>query len=348
MPDKFKGRHIVSTQEISRDDYLTILTRAKRFKYGNSRMRKTFYGQSMALLFYEPSTRTYSTFMEAMRRYGGRADHGFTSSGSTSVAKGESLEDTIIHYLGLGVDVIILRHPSDGSAQWAADVADDYRKRRGTEKVVVVINGGDGKHQHPTQAIGDIFTIQDELGDWNAPGKLKTGDGLDFLVFGDIRYGRAAKSCIEAAHQVFGIKRLYMACHPLVAPTPEMISGYKRRGIEDVYVIHRYEDFVDLLNGNIDVAYGSRIQEERQGKGTPEGDKKLEAIHSCGIVLRDDTIKNPREHLIVMHPQPFNKHHPVISRKVKGEPWAKWEPQAENHVSTRAGILELVLFGEEL
>jgi aspartate carbamoyltransferase len=344
----FQGRHIISTKDLSRDDYISILRKAKRFKYRQeTRIKKNFHGQSMALLFYEPSTRTHSTFKEAIRRYGGRADHGFTSAGSTSVAKGESVEDTVIHYLGLGVNVIVIRHPMDGSAQWAADVADDFREDWGEGKPYSVINGGDGQNEHPTQAAGDVFTIQDELGDWENIGTLRIGNGLDFLSFGDIRYGRAAKSVIKAAHQVFGIKNLYMACHPFVGPTENMMAEYRKLGIPDIVVVHKPEDFIELLNGNVDVAYGSRIQEERQGKGTPHGDAKLKDIHGA-IQLRKGMVTSPREHLVVMHPQPFNKINPVITRDVKREPFAKWVPQSMNHVPTRAGIVELVLFGEDI
>lgn len=340
----FKGRHIISTRDLSREDYMVILREAKRFKYDvDSRIRKNFHGQSAALLFYEPSTRTHSTFTEAVRRYGGRADHGFTSSGSTSVAKGESLEDTIIHYLGLGVDVIVMRHPMDGSARWAADVSDQYTERR-KKKRVPVINGGDGKNQHPTQAIGDIFTIQDELSEWEKIGELKTGRKLDFLAFGDIKYGRAMKSAIEAAHQMFVIDNLYLASHPHVGASGEMIADYRKAGM-NVHVVQKPADFQELLNGNVDVAYGSRIQEERQGKGTPDGDSMLQRIHGF-IKLEKGMIETPREHMIVMHPQPFNQHNPIITRDVKAEPWAAWEQQAENHVFTRAGVLELVLFGD--
>ena len=353
----FRGRHIISTSDLSTGDYTAILNRARRFKYKSGEgIRKTFYGQSMALLFYEPSTRTFSTFKEAIRRFGGRADHEITSTGATSVKKGESMKNNVKQYLNLGVDVIVLRHPMDGSARWAADVADKYARMYGEEYPTVIINGGDGRHQHPTQAIGDVFTIRDELGEKDENGKwrgkvdeLTLGRELDFMVFGDVRYGRAAKSCIEAAHKIFRIGNLYLACHPLVAPDEEMVGAYRNSGIKNVSVVHRPEDFAELLNGNVDVAYGARIQAERQGKGTSDGDKKLEEIYSSGIALEEGMVSSPREHMIVMHPQPFDQNHPVImDDELEDQPYAKWDPQAINHVFTRAGILELVLKGDDL
>ena len=118
-------------------------------------------------------------------------------------------------------------------------------------------------------------------------------------------------------------------------------------GIRKVRVVHKPGEFVELLNGNVDIAYGARIQAERQ-RGAPEGDKNLEAIYSSGIVLEEGTVSAPREHMVVMHPQPFDQFHPMImDDELEDRPYAKWDPQAINHVFTRAGILELVLCGDD-
>src|SRR5687767_7776378 len=165
----FRGRHVVSADDFSKDDLLYLLDAAAFFEGATG---PRLAGRILGTLFFEPSTRTRLSFESAMHRLGGGVV-GFADAKMTSQTKGESLADTI-RMVECYCDVIVIRHPSEGAARLAAETAH-----------IPVINGGDGSNQHPTQTFLDLYTIR------KAHGRL---DGLRIGFLGDLRYGRAVHS----------------------------------------------------------------------------------------------------------------------------------------------------------
>src|SRR5437016_450693 len=166
-------RHVLESQQFSRPLLQELFERAGRMREDSHRAAGRLQGQVMAALFYEPSTRTRLSFESAMLRLGGRAIGTDNAREFSSAAKGETLEDTIRIVAGYA-DVIVLRHHEEGAARRAAAVSD-----------VPVINAGDGRGQHPTQSLLDLYTIQDELG------RL---DGITVAMVGDLANGRTVRS----------------------------------------------------------------------------------------------------------------------------------------------------------
>ena len=174
LAEQMRGSDILSIRQFRPGELTTLLRIAERFE---DRDRQILAGRVLALLFFEPSTRTRLSFESAMVRLGGSCV-GFAEAGISSASKGESLKDTIRiveHYC----DMIVLRHPWEGSARASAEAT-----------ALPVINGGDGANQHPTQTLLDLYTIQRRLG---------RVSGLTIGFLGDLKYGRAAHSLIEAA-----------------------------------------------------------------------------------------------------------------------------------------------------
>src|ERR671925_586317 len=166
-------RHVIESRQFSRTLLEDLFARADEIKREPHRFMGRLAGQVMAALFYEPSTRTRLSFEAAMLRLGGQTMGTDNAREFSSAAKGETLEDTIQIVSGYS-DVIVLRHNEEGAARRAAAVSD-----------VPVINAGDGKGQHPTQALLDVYTIKDELG------RL---DGVSVAMVGDLANGRTARS----------------------------------------------------------------------------------------------------------------------------------------------------------
>jgi len=178
MNTDFRDRDVISITDFSREEILHICEAGRRMyemeKAGKrNALRDALKHRTLSYMFYEPSTRTRTSFNTGMRELGGRYD-GFSGTEGTSVMKNETVRDTVTMMCANHNDVIVMRHPLDGSLQWAADVAN-----------IPVINGGDGKNEHPTQALLDILTIYVMKG-----GKL---DGLRVGFGGDMSHGRTVR-----------------------------------------------------------------------------------------------------------------------------------------------------------
>jgi len=226
-PD-LKGRSLVSIQDFSRAEIEHVLATARQL--GGARTRD-LQGSQVALLFYESSTRTRNSFLTAVHHLGGD-ECGFNSGEGSSVQKGESLADTIRMFAGY-CEAIVLRHPRDGSARWAADVSS-----------VPLINAGDGKNQHPTQTLLDLFAIQ------NTQGRL---ENLSIGMVGDLKYGRTVHSLVEALSLYPG-NRLHLLSPPSLAMPQAYLDLWLERGLS-VEFHNRFEDMVPQL----DVLYCTRI-----------------------------------------------------------------------------------------
>ncbi|MHC4862409.1 MAG: aspartate carbamoyltransferase, partial [Planctomycetota bacterium] len=192
MVRRFAGRDVISPRDFEKDEILFILDVASRFE---ELAAPLLQGKILAALFFEPSTRTRLSFESAMHRLGGQC-LGFAEKGVSSVAKGESLRDTI-RVVEAYCDAIVLRHPVEGAARVAAEATSRP-----------VINGGDGANQHPTQTLLDLYTIRKE----------KEGiDGLKIGFLGDLKYGRAVHSLVETLCH-FDVEITLISPHSLRLP----------------------------------------------------------------------------------------------------------------------------------
>src|SRR5256885_3405314 len=223
-------RHLISIHDLMRDDVERLLATARTFERSLEREVKklpTLRGRTVVNLFYESSTRTSSSFELAAKRLS--ADTMSIKSSGSSVDKGESLKDTAITLGAYDPDVIVIRHPQIGAPQIVARVTSAH-----------VVNAGDGKHQHPTQALLDLYTLQQELG------RL---EGLHVAIVGDVLHSRVARSLVQAFALV-GIR-----C-TLVGPPALLPRDY---GVESTTDIGAIRD--------ADVVYVLRMQNERMEAG---------------------------------------------------------------------------------
>src|SRR5437899_2688238 len=202
-------RHVVERQQFARPLLEELLHRADEMKRQPHHFSGRLAGQVMAALFYEPSTRTRLSFESAMLRLGGRTMGTDNAREFSSAAKGETLEDTIRIVSGYS-DVIVLRHNEEGAARRAAAVSD-----------VPVINAGDGKGQHPTQALLDVYTIRDELG------RL---DGIRVAMVGDLANGRTVRSLAYLLSKYRDVRITFVA-PPQVAMRPDIKSHLDDCGV---------------------------------------------------------------------------------------------------------------------
>lgn len=266
-----------------------------------------------ALVFYEPSTRTFSSFAAAMGRVGGETVgiHGMKQY--SSVSKGEDLRDTI-KTLDQYADVIVLRHPEEGAAQIAADVAE-----------VPVINAGDGIGEHPTQALLDLYTIGEEIRRAGRNGI----DGVHVVFVGDLRYGRTVHSLVKLL-SMYNVGMSFVSPENLRLKVPVMNKYVRDKGIlvEETYDIHDVVDKADVL-------YVTRVQKERMS----EEDYKLAAVNGK-YHITPEVLEQARPQTIVMHPLPRNDE---ISREVDTDPRTAYFRQVKNGMYIRMALLAGVL-----
>jgi aspartate carbamoyltransferase catalytic subunit len=317
---RVKGsRDIISIREFSVDDIGVFLEKACDIKNNPGEYSSFLEGKSLARLFYEPSRRTNESFRLAMERLGGEANIGFTTPKGTSVEKGESIRSNIRMCEQYGATCIVIRHPRDGSARYAADVTE-----------LPVINGGDGYNEHPTQNLMDLFTIHEKQG------RL---DNLKILFFNDLKYGRTTRLVYPLSK--FPKNRFYFLSHRNVR-MPENVKHYLNANAVKWEESLNPRDFPDILS-EVDVAYGSRTQNERFPK-TPEGQEMLYDVMDY-VVLSKKTLKaaKPNKNLMIMHPLPVDEEHPCLQiEELEDEPFAYWNQQAGNGIPARQAMLYLI------
>jgi aspartate carbamoyltransferase len=304
---RFKGNHILSVSQFSLDDIAYIFDVAEEFRLLVRRIGvlDLLKGYVLANLFYEPSTRTASSFLAAIHRLGGTAIP-INEVRYSSVTKGESLPDTV-RTLESYSDVIVLRHPEVGSAALAAKYA---RKP--------IINAGDGIGEHPTQALLDLFTILQERG---------RIDGLTVTMLGDLRFGRTVHSLAKLL-AMFKVRINYVSPDLLQMPSDfvEMISA---KGLEQA-------SFADLnaVLAETDVLYVTRIQKERFTD--PDQYEKLKDSYA----ITSEVMARAKPTMTLMHPLPRVTE---ISMEVDEDPRAAYFRQMEYGLYVRMALLALVL-----
>jgi aspartate carbamoyltransferase catalytic subunit len=303
----FKGVDILSGKQFTREGLDQILGVAGEMdeRLGKDRSLDLLNGYVMGSLFFEPSTRTRLSFETAMHRLGGDVV-GFAQAGTSSVAKGESLNDTI-RTVNEYVDVIVMRHPEIGSAKQAAGVSD-----------VPVLNGGDGAGQHPTQALLDLFTIHVEQGQV---------DGNTIALCGDLKNGRTVHAGVEL-YKHYDCDLIFVAPKALRMPT-EITERLREESVE-------VEETTDLEEAmaQADVLYMTRIQKERFDD--PAEYERLKGSY----VLTREMVERLNPELTIMHPLPRVNE---ITTDVDDLPGAAYFRQARNGVPVRMALLGMVL-----
>jgi aspartate carbamoyltransferase catalytic subunit len=267
-PPRPGRRHLLAVSDLSRTDVERILDTARALARSLDRDVKklpTLRGRTIVHLFYESSTRTLSSFELAAKRLS--ADTMSLRSSGSSVDKGESLKDTALTLAAYDPDVIVIRHPSIGAPQLVARSTDAH-----------VVNAGDGKHQHPTQALLDLYTIREALG------RL---DGVHVAIVGDVAHSRVARSLVQAL-------ALVGARATLVGPPTLLPRDIAAMGCDVSYDI-------DAIAG-ADVVYALRMQRERMEAGAAFVPSLREYAACWGI-----TPERVRPGQVVMHPGPMNR-----------------------------------------
>lgn len=297
----WRGADLISIRDLGRAEIEAVLARAEAIRPDPSLLR----GRVMASLFFEPSTRTQLSFATAMARLGGEVI-GFSGTAGTSIQKGETLYDTI-KMVERYADVIVIRHPLEGSARFAADVAQ-----------IPVINAGDGANQHPTQTLLDLFTIR------RFCGRL---DGLHIGLVGDLKYGRTVHSLATALTNFEEI-RLRLISPPLLRMPPRIL--------EEVQGRIAFEETEELDLSGLDVVYMTRIQRER----FPDVEE-YERVKGA-YILDLEACRKLKPEAIILHPLPRVGE---IDPRVDALPQAKYFEQAASGVPIRMALLSLILLG---
>jgi len=298
-------RHLISITDVTRDDLERLLATARTFERSLEREVKklpTLKGRLVINVFYESSTRTSSSFELAAKRLS--ADTMSIKSSGSSVDKGESLKDTAITLGAYDPDVIVIRHPQIGAPQLVARVTDAH-----------VVNAGDGKHQHPTQALLDLYTMRAEVGQI---------DGLHVAIVGDVLHSRVARSLIQAL-------TLMDARVTLVGPPTLLPRGIEAMGCETSTEIESI--------AAADVVYVLRMQRERMDEGANFVPSLREYAARWGV-----TPERLRPGQKVMHPGPMNRGVEIDSR-VADAPDALIEAQVRAGLVTRMAVLYDLLVG---
>ncbi|MEA2034451.1 MAG: aspartate carbamoyltransferase [Euryarchaeota archaeon] len=295
--------HIISIKDFEREKLDLILKKAEDIDSAGV-AEHTLEGKLVALLFFEPSTRTRMSFASALARLGGTSITVDSVEGS-SISKGETLADTI-RVVSSYVDAIVLRHPKEGAARLASEFSS-----------VPVINAGDGAGQHPSQTLLDLYTIKQSM----------PLDGIDVGLLGDLRYGRTAHSLAYALSN-YDVRLHTIAPNGLELPGG-LTDELRKKGVE----IIEYRDVKEIIR-ELDVLYVTRMQRER----FPDSSSYLSVAESSR--LTPELLEGVREKMIVLHPLPRAGE---IDPRVDKLPYARYFEQAANGIPIRMAMLREVM-----
>jgi len=298
-----KNRSLISINDYTKEEYYKILDIAEGFE--KNPRQSLLEGYVIASLFFEPSTRTRLSFESAVQMLGGRII-GFTDAGSSSVKKGESLRDSIMTVANYS-DLIIMRHPVEGSARYASEVSS-----------VPIINAGDGSNQHPTQCLLDLYSIR------KTQGKL---ENLNIAFVGDLKYGRTVHSNVIALTQ-------FNTTYHLVSPIELKLPSAVKQHIKDNNLeYHQYTELEDVLE-KADIIYMTRIQRERFSDPM-----EYEKVKNSYVLKKEMLIKT-KDNMRVLHPMPRVNE---IEVAVDSDEKAYYFQQALNGVYIRQALVTSIL-----
>ncbi|CAM2007486.1 aspartate carbamoyltransferase [Acanthopleuribacter pedis] len=301
----FKGRHIIDTEDLSTAEILHLVKTADDIQAMGDKALEIAKGKILATLFWEPSTRTRLSFEAAMFKLGGNV-LGFSEASTTSSAKGETLADTI-KTVALYADIIAMRNPLEGSAMAAARYSDRP-----------IINGGDGAHLHPTQTLGDIYTLYKERG---------TLDGLKIGFLGDLLFGRTIHTLVRL------LSRFDVEMH-FFSPEGLNIPEYVRSSLQAKGAVFSESEDMNGQLAELDVLYVTRIQKERffseeeylRKKNSYRVDREL--------------LEKAKSDILILHPLPRNEE---ISQDVDDLPNAGYFRQAAYGMEMRMALISKCL-----
>lgn len=324
---QFAGKHIITVEQFEKPDLDSVMRTAaalrERVLRRDGDVVKLCEGRIMASLFYEASTRTDMSFQAAMRRLGGSVVFGSNGVQFSSVYKGENLADTV-RAAGCYADLIALRHPSEGSSFQAAHYLDRLNEK--ILKPCVVISGGDGIGEHPTQGLLDLFTIVDQKGSLN---------GLTITLVGDLMYGRTVHSLAKllAMEEAQNVKLCFVS--PASLKMPDTVLDFvQARGIE----VYETSDLHEVL-GQSDVVYWTRVQEERFARRAD-----YEAVRDM-FIMTPAVLNQCKRDVILMHPLPRKNEmgtyqdHDILDQN----PRTVYFQQMENGMFVRMALIAKVL-----
>ena len=302
-----KGKSILEPMDMTTAELEEIFDLADEIIVNPPRFAHACDGKLLATLFYEPSTRTRFSFEAAMLRLGGQVI-GFSEPNSSSVAKGESIADTI-RTIACYADIAVMRHPKEGAPRIAANSTD-----------MPVINAGDGGHQHPTQTLTDLLTIRRRKGGF---------ENLTVGLCGDLKFGRTVHSLIKALSRYAGVNFV------LISPEELRIPDYVRRGVlEANNVPYREVKKMQDVLPELDVLYMTRVQRERFFN---EDDYiRLKDRY----ILDAEKMQLANENMMVLHPLPRVNE---IAVEVDSDPRALYFEQAKNGMFVRMALIMKLL-----
>lgn len=299
---KLIKKNIISIRDLSLSEVNVILNLAKKIK--KKLPKKYLIEKIIAHCFFEPSTRTRLSFEAATLQLGGQVI-GFSNSESISIRKGEDLHDTI-KTISCYADLLIIRHPLEGAARLASEISDKP-----------IINAGDGANQHPTQALVDLFTLQE------AQGNL---EGLSIALVGDLKYGRTVHSLVQLC-ALFNM-RLFLVSSVLLNLPKTLCDELKHKGIR-----FSFHTNLDEVISKVDVLYMTRLQQERFASSEHQ-------LYKNQYILTYDKLKKVKSNLNILHPLPRGNE---IDRSVDGTHYALYFKQVANAIYVRQAILALLL-----
>ncbi len=306
----FCERNIIGLENFTSAEIRGVLDAAKVMKKvicSHVKKLPNLRGKAIINLFCEPSTRTRTSFELAGKYLG--ADVVSINASTSSIVKGESLRDTLRTVEAMGVDAVVIRHKAEGSAEYASKVIK-----------AVIINAGDGAHAHPSQALLDLFTIEQFK---------KRLEGLKVAIVGDILHSRVARS------DVFGMTKMGMEVH-LAGPKTLLPRYFEFDGVQ----VH---DNVEDAIKNADVINVLRIQLERQQAGLFPSPREYARVFG----INDERLKLAKDDVLILHPGPQNKGLEISNAVTYGQHSAIHD-QVTNGVAVRMALLNLTLCGGEV
>jgi len=300
-------KHLIGLEGVPKEDLSIIFDTAFSFREVLDRPIKkvpTLKGKTIVNLFFENSTRTKMSFDLAEKRLS--ADSISFSASSSSLKKGETFKDTIRNIYAMKIDAVVMRHPTPGSSQLLCQFVD-----------AVVINAGDGTHEHPTQAILDMMSIKEKYGDFK---------GLKVSIIGDIRHSRVALS------NIYGLKT--MGAEVMLCGPPTFIpKGIEELGVKVTHNLMEALEWSDVINV-------LRIQLERQGKSLIPSLQEYRSLFG----VTKDKLDKLNKNLTIMHPGPINRGVEIDSDVADSEHSIILD-QVLNGVASRMAILYLLVGG---
>lgn len=298
-----KNKSLISITDYSKEEYIKLIEIAEAFEKNPT--QQLLEGYVIASLFFEPSTRTRLSFESAVNRLGGRIV-GFTDASSSSVKKGESLKDTILTVSNYS-DLIVMRHPLEGSSRFASEVAP-----------VPIVNAGDGANQHPTQCLLDLLSIKKTQG---------TLENLNIALVGDLKYGRTVHSLMMAMSN-------FNSTFNFISPDALRMPGIYKSHLDKQGIKYYEHDNLEEAIPHADIIYMTRVQKERFSD--PIEYEKVKNTY----VLRNSMLETTKDNMRILHPLPRVNE---IHEDVDANPKAYYFEQALNGVFMRQAIITSIL-----